>query len=609
MAVVFSSNLTPTGFIIDLSDGLPVAKFLPNQAEGIVGSGAGTVQRTKGFINNLIALTASKLFLCSGIVTSLTPEITAPGSTGLVEQTLWAVISMVALTFDFDHIDAYQSKLQQDTLVLNGGFLAQYDGSSVSELGFSVDPEVIGSTSSSGGSLATGTWLYYVTYEWTDANGNLYQSAPSIAYRAVFASGSTNSVAINVKQLSLTQKSSVNVVLWKTASTGVIAYRIASIPNDPTTAYVSFTDTGAISDANLILNQALYTQGSAILENIAPPPALIMWTNQNRLWCVDSENPETTIEYSKTASAGTGVSFSTGQLELVIDSKYGNITGASAMDEKTVILKENGVGYFYGDGANDAGTGSNITSFQFIPSDAGCTNSKSVVLYPGGVLYRTAKGIYLLSRGIQTTYFGTDVEAYNNQDIRSAFIVPNKQQIRFLTSSGSSLLYDYEFNQWSVFSNHQGYGATSFRGSYVYVRTDGDVYLENQTSFLDNVTPFSPLAELSWIKASSIQGFQRCRRVSLLGDYQGAAGHGVQISVAYDFNPSFSAPVAYYFPSASGVYQYRERLSRQKCDSFQLRIQEITTGASGEYIDFSDLGLEIMAKSGLNRLPASQSVG
>ena len=84
---------------------------------------------------------------------------------------------------------------------------------------------------------------------------------------------------------------------------------------------------------------ALYTEGGAILENIAAPPSVILWTNNNRLWCVDSENEETNIEYSKTASSGSGISFSFGQLELVIDSKFGAMTGISPMDEKDGYLK------------------------------------------------------------------------------------------------------------------------------------------------------------------------------------------------------------------------------------------------------------------------------
>jgi len=283
------------------------------------------------------------------------------------------------------------------------------------------------------------------------------------------------------------------------------------------------------------------------------------------------------------------------------------------MDEKTVVFKENGLFYFYGDGANDAGSGSTISNILFVPSEVGCENSKSVILWNGGILFKSPKGIYSLSRGLQCSYFGMDVEAYNSQDVRSAELMPTLTQIRFLTSSGSSLLYDDVMGCWSVFTNHQGLSATVWNGSYVYVRPSGEVYIEDDSSYLDSASSYPLLVQLQFIKAQSIQGFQRLKRVAMLGDYENGSsqGHGVQISAAYDFGTAFSQPVAYYFgqSSTSGTFQYRERLARQKCDAVQLLIQEIVTGAAGEYVDFTDLGLEIVAKKGLNKLPQYRSVG
>ena len=85
------------------------------------------------------------------------------------------------------------------------------------------------------------------------------------------------------------------------------------------------------------------------------------------------------------------------------------------------------------DGANDAGSGSSITNFQFVPSDVGCSNSKSVLLFPGGIIFKSPKGLYLINRGVQVQYFGSDVEAYNSQNVLSAVIVGSKNQIRLLT--------------------------------------------------------------------------------------------------------------------------------------------------------------------------------
>lgn len=617
IAVMFVSSLFPTGFLVDIQDALPVAKFLPDSAEGINASGSANVQRSPGFINQIISLSSTELFLCSGYIPGgglATSTITS--GTGYSVNYQGATLAVCGITFDFDNIDAYQAIVQQDSLLTNGGIVGHYDGAAQAELGFSVDPEIASvTTSTTGGVLGSGQWIYYVTYEWIDANGNLHQSAPSTGYYVSFGSGSANQATINARTLSLTQKSNVNVVFWRTQSNLLIAYRIASVPNSTTSDTVQYVD-DTLTDADIANNTTLYTEGGAILENIAPPPAMVMWVNNNRAWLVDSENPETTIEYSKTAAQGYGVSFSTGQLELVIDSKAGAISGASPMDEKTVLLKEKGICFFIGDGANDSGTGSTISNIQFVPTDTGCTNSKSVVLFPQGVVYRSPKGLYLLNRGISVSYFGPEVQAYNAQDVQSAIISGGKStQIRLLTSSGDSLLYDYFFGQWSAFTNHEGLSACSWTPPgesnpyYVYVRTDGSVYLENYTSYLDDSTVYQLVAQTAWIKASAIQNYQRLRRFAMLGDYSGASGHGVQVSAAYDWSSEFDSPVQYLFDGSSSVFQYRERLSQQKCDAVQLLIEEVTTGASGEYIDFTDLGIEIGLKKGLRKLGASQTVG
>lgn len=636
LPLITFSQTQSTGFLVDADDipsnidAVSVAKFLQTEAEGIYSSGFGitggatTVAtlicgRIPGLLNSVYNISGSKYSMGAGVVLSLNQTatgISANLSSSPLFITNSAKLGTALITFDFAHIDANQAVIQQDTLVLNGGIVSMYDGSSLVELGFSVDPDNVGSTvNASGGSMDSATYFYYLTYEWTDANGNLYQSAPSLAVKAIISSGTSNSITIIAPNPTVTRKTNLICKLWRSDSVagGNIAYLVASQKAQSSSSRLTFLDTAAAGSTAITNGPTLYTQNGAILENIAPPPSMILWVNNNRLWCVDSENPETNIEYSKTASQGTGISFSTGQLELVVDSRGGDITGAIAMDEKTVIFKEAIPLYFTGDGANDSGQGSSITIPQFVPSDTGCSNSKSVILFPGGVLFRATdnKGVYLFSRGVQVEYFGFDVEDYNSQNILSAQIIGDKNQIRFLTSSGDSLLYDYVMKQWSVFTNHEGVSSDLYGGVYIYVRSDGSLYLENQTgTYLDNTTAISPLIQISWIKVMSIQGFQRIRRVALLGDFLTAnAGHGVQISTAYDFRTTFSAPVPYYFSGSNGTFQYRERLSRQKCDSFQLQIQEITTGATGEFIDFSDLGIEIAAKKGLNKLPVSASVG
>lgn len=67
------------------------------------------------------------------------------------------------------------------SLHLNGGFLWQYDGAKPVEHSFHLWPEDIGITGvSTAGGLIAQQYYYQVTYEWTDAQGMLHRSAPSI---------------------------------------------------------------------------------------------------------------------------------------------------------------------------------------------------------------------------------------------------------------------------------------------------------------------------------------------------------------------------------------------------------------------------------------------
>ena len=74
-----------------------------------------------------------------------------------------------------------------DSLHMTGGFMWQYDGNIPVEHGFFVYPEdIAASYATTGGGIAASVnsiqqqYFYQVTYEWTDAAGNIHRSAPSI---------------------------------------------------------------------------------------------------------------------------------------------------------------------------------------------------------------------------------------------------------------------------------------------------------------------------------------------------------------------------------------------------------------------------------------------
>jgi hypothetical protein len=520
---------------------------------------------------------------------------------------VFGVIGGASVQIDFASPNINRATAANDLMILNGACVSMYDGLTCAELGFHLPPEVVAITnnSGSGGSVAAGTYRYQAVFQWTDSQGNFHESAPSnIAATTVSTSSST--VSITVTAAYLTQKSNVTVALYRTKNNGTVYYQVTDPIklNSATGTFVTITD--ALSDSQLDGQQFIYTNGG-VLDNDAPPPSMIIESRLNRLYMVDSETPNQAW-YSKSYQPGYGIGMSLA-LYLNIDPKLGPMTALAELDDKLVFFKQSGLLFVSGDGANDAGTGSTFSQVQTIPSDAGCDQLKSVIVLPLGVLRHTSKGFYLLDRSLNDKYFGAEVESFNTQTFTAATLLFDKNQVRFLTASGNTLVYDYIFGQWGAFTNHQGYSADVCNGVYVYARTDGKIFKESTSTFLDDTTTYQLLAKTGWIAMASVQGLQRIRRIGFLGDYLLGAGHGIQVSAAYDFSTTFSSPVAFSFPSTGGAFQYRERLPQQKCDAVQILIQEITTGASGEYVNLTNMSFEAGIKRGLNKMSAAQSVG
>ncbi len=563
----------------------------------IVSNGTGAY--ATGFLQTLSALSSTKIVAAAGYLSA------SEGST--------AVYSTTAITFDYSSPDAYQALSVNNQCALNGGVVHLYDGTVCAELNFNTLPDISFATTNGVGNV---TFLptYIAIYQWTDQNNNLHQSGISnIAVANNTGGAAPWTIQISVVPPLISTKdpldnSAVIVALYRNNSvSGTNYYLVDTADVLPGTASITFND----STADLSGAAPLYINGNVLI-NTPPPPCGVFNLHNNRLWCLDSTNPAV-VQYSKTSQLQVGVSFAGDTLSVTCDAKGGPIGALAEMDDKEVIFKQKDrIAILFGDGANDTGTGSTLSTPQFIQTDVGCSVSKSVISQPNGLLFKSPKGWYHMDRSTSVNYIGAVVQQYNGQDVTSAVRLESQTLCVFLTSSGLSLAYDYFFNQWSTFTNHTGVGADVFQDKYTYVRTDGTIFQQNPTSYLDNATTFLVKAQTSWLRLDKIQGFQRIRKVLALGDHLSpASGHGLQISAAYDFESSFSTPVQYTFTDTGDIFQYREALPRQKCDTVSLLIEEVSAsaGQTGEYIDLTDLGFEAAVKKGPNKLPAAQSAG
>jgi len=547
---------------------------------------------------------------------------------------VYAQIGCNLVTFNLSSSNLQNVEIGQ-SLNISGGLLWMYDGVKPVEQGFSMWPDEILATPSVGvGSLAAQQYYYQVTYEWTDGQGLIHRSAPSIPV-SVNLAAPNNTVTLNIPTLRFTLKgNNVRIVIYRWSQNQQTYYQITSITmpllNDTSVDSVTYTDTYA--DSAILGNTILYTTGG-VVENIVPPGTSVMTLFNNRLFLLSDEDPNN-IWYSKQVLEQTPVEMSDLFTIYVAPTSSsqgssGIITALATMDDKLIIFKSNSIYYLTGNGPDITGANNDFSEPVFITSTAGCINPHSIVYTPEGLFFQSNKGIWRLGRNLSTDYIGAPVEQFNNKPISSGTAIPNTNEVRLSTEVGVSMAI---YKGLQTVLNANGEVLQETPGKYLDTAKLGqmllyDYYYQQWGTFniVSGPTTFS--LTTAWFNLAGVQGFERSYWMTLLGQY--VSPHKLNISIAYDYNPSPSQNVLltssnhsenfgndpYYgtsspFGGPGNVEQWRIFLNKQKCQSFQVTITEIFDPQYGTEpgfgIQLTGLNLIIGAKSTYPRLSADQ---
>lgn len=614
VALVHDSTLQATNFVAR-DDGLIIAK----QRYGLSGG-----LTTKAILPNVSLIDSSKFRFAIITKNQLVSE----------NATIYTLNGVSQTELDFSSQGIFTSAELANNLLICGGTLQNYDGISVTEHGFHLFPENITGTHASGsGSIAGGTYYYIIVYEWTDAQGQLHRSAPSIPI-AITTTGSNNTITLTIPTLRLTQKKGartpISIAVYRTENLGTIYYRVSSITNpllnDPTVDSVTFADT--LADSAIISRELLYTTGG-ILPNYSPGSCSTIVVFKNRIFIGGLENKDEVL-YSKLVSIGEPVEFAQ-EFSLLVDEKGARINTLGKLDEKVVIFKRDRFYITYGDGPDNTGTNGVFAPPEFISSDVGCIDVQSVAQIPGAITFKTTKGIYTLDSSLQLSYFGAPVDQYNDKTVTSAVLKSDVNQLRFTTSDGPCLVYDYYFQQWSTFTNHQAKDAVLWNEQYVYLRETGDVLKEVAGIYKDVDAFYNLKLSTAWISLAGINGYQRVYRFGFLGEYK--SPHLLRIKAGYDFSQSlqtvmtfdpvvamdikkFGEQSPFGFGSPFGgdniAYRVRGHMPHQKCQTVRFIVEELPNSdneGSGESLTLSALSILIGVKAPITKLKSSQSIG
>ncbi len=695
----YQSAYQPTYFLCD-GDGNVVSKLAYSNGGGYCTLGLPNV--------NLSGNVAQIPYLIKDLLQSVNKSQGAATPTGVYAQT---GINLAKFTIGTSDLGA--AEIGND-LHVTGGFIWAYDGTTPVEHGFHLWPDALyAAAGTSAGGMKSQQYYYAGVYEWTDSQGNVFRSAPSIptgvlpgagtpyTTTSVFSSGATSitvlsaagffvgqvitdtttganittgttitaingnvitlslptagnsagspgdtlravdvsKVTLEFPTLRLTYKISnpVRLVLYRWSTAQQTYYQVTSISapilNSTTVDSVSYVDTKP--DNQILGNNILYTTGG-IVENIAAPAVCAMTLYKSRLVVLYSED-RNTLGYSKQVIQGTPAEMSdlfTVYVSPTVSAQgsTGDVTTLAALDDKLILFKENAAYYMTGNGPDSTGANNDFSEPVFITSTVGCTNQRSIVFIPSGLMFQSDKGIWLLGRDLSTKYIGAPVEGSTSSGlVQSAVNVPGTNQVRFTLDTGVTLMYDYYYDQWATFTNVPAISSTLYQGLHTYLDDLGRVFQETPSAYLDRSSPVLMGFTTSWLNLAGLQGFERAYEFYLLGTY--ISPHKLFLYISYDYNNSpeqlsiitpdnnpdkWGSQALWGSGAAWGgkegsIEQWRVFLKKQKCQSFQITLKEVFDATQGETagagLTLSGIDLTVGTKKGRPILKASRQVG
>ena len=499
-----------------------------------------------------------------------------------------------------------------------------YDGSNMVEEGFHHGPDLdtsaaLGATGYELPNVA-GDYVVCFTVAWQDGAGNWWESAPS--NERTFTVGANRFIPTSAVILPPTQKPNYVVLMYRTKALGT-----------DTSLYLATKQDGTFvtSDTDLDDGEQLYTAGN-VLPNTPAPACRHVSVFQKRLvlsGCGDGSR----VYWSKQTTPGYGVEFSSGDPthQMQVPSDKGRVVATEEMDDRLVIVCENGVGIIGGQGPDATGTAGQYSDFSSIITETGCSwdSPKSVIRGPEGVWFRSPFGIRLISRsgslgraqdGKQA---GAEVDSLVSGNV-VAVAGDAKQQLRFYQSSGTVLVWDYQWQQWTRFTGTANvdacYADDRFYHLSNYSTTTPLLRYTDETAFFDvddagtATSNFTGYVETAWLSFAGIQGFQRIYRLMILGRMvdNSVEQQTFDLYLGFDFDitspPDDETANLTLVPAANGFVQIQHHLARQKCEALKIGLSFRPKGSSNDTgrLRITDLTLQVGVKPGYYKLPSSQ---
>lgn len=333
---------------------------------------------------------------------------------------------------------------------------------------------------------------------------------------------------------------------------------------------------------------------------IPPPPMIDICSTQSRVWGLSAEKGRLEVWPSKLLVEGYAPEFAP-DLVVRVPAEGGECVGIAALDDKVVVFKERSIFVLFGDPGTNTGTRSTLQTPRLVSGDVGCSNPRSIVEGPFGVAFQAASddgsangGIHVIDRGLAVTFAGAPVkDTVAGVELESAVLVPAEKEVRWVAPDASCIVWNYGLNRWHIHTDKARHSAALRRGRFAALESSTSIVVDRPTwdTTLDD---FGAQVVTSWIKLSSLQGFQRLWLCMILLRWRTGA---LRVEYAIDYDDEWSnAELREYSSaqlaalSATGRVQVVFKPVRQKCESFRLRFTELADPFFVGQTEFSRAG-------------------
>jgi hypothetical protein len=268
------------------------------------------------------------------------------------------------------------------------------DSTSSYEAGFIQAPVSIANPIQAGGGALTAvsTYSYTVVFE-SEVGTVVERSAPAVPV-TVTLTGVNNAITTRWTTMELGARRQVTAKVYRTAANGSVFYflnKFDASPGSSALGYFDFVD--GYADSDIIQNEALYINIGQELAASNFPACAFANVGGGRLWCgggFAGNRPQTSKLFAPHLSP-----------EFADDDAFrvtlpANCTGGAWCDAQVFFTQE-GIYQVNGDGPDGSGNGFFTTTR--LPFNIGCIDWRSVVVCDMGVMFQSARGLYLLPRG------------------------------------------------------------------------------------------------------------------------------------------------------------------------------------------------------------------